>query len=821
MTSQFRGRFVSAVVRPSNGQRTTLFEGVQATLGRLAPHGWATLFADHGLDITAQDLAHALRAPLPGINRRAPGFEDFALEGVRGIEPGIPAQSLVYHALASPSVMTTAAGQKLAAFPTLAEIETIENYVYGVEPPCIEDLRVRADGARLAIVVFALEYRCAAGTVHQRHADLVLSRTGVARVGTGDPLYLGQARGYLPFVDGSNTQIRVLPCRYAAFVAALVCGSKGTHGPLRFLDPGNTQAATSGRVRQDAGLGLASAMAAGVDSGDGKRLFWIPMHKLFSGSDCLLDRSIEVRLAASHTNEKIRRAHLKFLAGGHNGGWSEPDVSQAPFVFHDGIAEFSTAPEDGSWLLVPQPHDHLVAPASYNGAPLTYAVPSLKDPNAPWGPYQSTLNLKAQPSGARAAPEYLHARWMVEPNGTETDLNSRPDLLAVVKAGGYRARHFVDFTGDGWIDVECSELALDLPRRLPAYSLVSTPHFFPFVDQTALMQWTDQSVLPSLLQTLWDAPETNEPQLPQALSDQRIAANLQLTGANFDPDDDTMTAIVGPFGSGRADVTRLLPLNLGRASSLPDGAAGIFAPGWDVSFDRTQESDPGTGILDPGVTFLANYGLGSPFPEDTKLCAALAAFWPAAAPDITRTFSPSRSYATATPLIDEVIGLGSSPPWDGVKGPTLDEAGGYAEYASLAYADYVQTALGSGFDISVIGRTTAAEYIARTLTMALVYTALGVKNHSDKLKYSVLSFRKADPTEAELVAAQDATGRRLDPKFAYRYQVFDHADRGQADPTDFKKIRVKFGTLTVLFADPTLVLMQDDTGGWSAHEVRR
>ena len=54
----------------------------------------------------------------------------------------------------------------------------------------------------------------------------------------------------------------------------------------------------------------------------------------------------------------------------------------------------------------------------------------------------------------------------------------------------------------------------------------------------------------------------------------------------------------------------------------------MFAPGWDISVDGRAG----------GPEHLAAYGLGSPFPEDSKLCAALSAFWPAVAPDAARTF---------------------------------------------------------------------------------------------------------------------------------------------------------------------------------------
>jgi hypothetical protein len=79
----------------------TLIDDVQAVCRRLAPHGWAGLLAQHGLDITALNLAEELTRELPDIRRDLPGFEDFAMEGRRGIEPGRPARSLLFHALAS------------------------------------------------------------------------------------------------------------------------------------------------------------------------------------------------------------------------------------------------------------------------------------------------------------------------------------------------------------------------------------------------------------------------------------------------------------------------------------------------------------------------------------------------------------------------------------------------------------------------------------------------------------------------------------------------------------------------------------------------
>ena len=82
-----------------------LLDDVASACRRLAPAGWGELLAAHGLDLEAADPGAELLRELPGIDRGRPGFEDFAPEGRRGLEPGVPARSLLYHALASPGVL--------------------------------------------------------------------------------------------------------------------------------------------------------------------------------------------------------------------------------------------------------------------------------------------------------------------------------------------------------------------------------------------------------------------------------------------------------------------------------------------------------------------------------------------------------------------------------------------------------------------------------------------------------------------------------------------------------------------------------------------
>lgn len=112
----------------------SLLNAVERACTRLAPFGWRDLLLLHGLDITSGTLREELAQPLQ-INRTLAGFEDFSVSAMRGIEPGRPADSLLFHAFASPNVSTDIRGEALTEFPTVAEIEQVLNYVYGAAPP--------------------------------------------------------------------------------------------------------------------------------------------------------------------------------------------------------------------------------------------------------------------------------------------------------------------------------------------------------------------------------------------------------------------------------------------------------------------------------------------------------------------------------------------------------------------------------------------------------------------------------------------------------------------------------------------------------------
>ncbi|MDT4965739.1 MAG: hypothetical protein QOJ64_476 [Acidobacteriota bacterium] len=735
-----------------------LIDEVKAMCDRLAPHGWAELFKEHELDITAADLKAELARSLPMIKRGVKGFEDFALEGKRGIEPGHPARSLLYHGFASPEVQRRLDGTELKKYPTLAELDILENYVFGVEPPSLDDLRARAGDAPLAICVFALEYRPASQTCHRKHADLVFSRTGVARVGTSRPLYDAKRRGFLPFVDGEPFAIRVSPVRYSAYLAVQKPGDAASFCPMRF----------------DAGF-------ADDEISDQDRMFWLPIHKLFSGTECLRDfpQGLQVNLSAQHFNEKIKRIHIELAKQGFDTGAHASDLDKDPFSFKRGIAEWSTDSRFGPWLLVPVVHSRLVEPAAFKGKPLTFNVPADHDT------FSSSFMISGKENSSRHAPEFVHVRHRINPKGKQVDLNDERDVEEIVQAGGYKALHYVDYTGDGWINASCPPLTdpgSDLSGPLPAYSLVTAPDFFPTCDQRELMEWSED-LPPALLEDIWSTP-------PIVLSDQRLAANLQLPDSPFDKDDKTLTTIVSLFGEISQHATNAKPTESLRHSPLPDDSAGVFAPGWDVSRDE----------LPDGTMHFAAYGLGSPFPEDAKLCAALSTFWPAAAPDANRTFVDPEliPITTVSPLTDEEIGQIGEIPWDGIPGPKIVTSGStkFVEYSSLAHADYVQSALDNKFSLALTSHIGPEEYERRVLAMALAYKAVRKK----KSDWLLISFQRVTPGDTEFQQAQQQAKATL-PGRPYRFEMCSTGELQEA-PNNFRRRRIKVTNRRTLFVDP-------------------
>jgi hypothetical protein len=774
---------MAAIMRSTSSRRKVnshLLKQVRAVLNRLERHGWKELFEKHGLDITAKDLAKELSRELSGIDRTAPGFEDFALDGRRAIEPGNPALSLLYHAFASPRVTVRADNSDLTAFPALAELEVIENYVFGVNPPSISDLEERFAPAPLAIAVFATEYRNAPDTVHNKNADMCYSRVGIARVGNAEHYYDDRRREFISTDPLDPHKIRVLPARYTAYIAVQLKGSRDSFGPMQ----------TWGT--------------------DASRDFWVPVHKLFSGRECIRGANLKVILRAHHVNEKIRRIHLALKADNFDSGWQEPDIDKEPFIFTKGIAELSSRTTQGQGILIPVPHPRLIEPAKYRGRTLTFKVP----------PGYAATNNPASGSTLHVAngtgPELVYVRRKIENDGQEVDLNSKEDVIGEVDRGNYQAVHYLDFTGDGWIEAICRGMGRQL-KRVAAYSVVGAPDFFPRCNQRELIDWA-----------MREFPEEHDRlylwyHQPYPLSNTRLPGNLKLQGASFDSQDQSATAIVSLPMRGPTTVRDWSMFRVYRQSFLPDSAAGDFGPGWEVGLDETATP-----------IHLASYRLSSPFPEDLKICAAMSSYWPAVVPDSSNLYEPiptrssvpevgitRHNYAVRIPLTDIESGQAGDLPWDGVKGPRvlLIQEGGttFAERVKIEYGDYVVSALENSFSIALTSKLDFEEYSRRVKVLDRAYRQFDPPKGEGRSSFQVLSFHPASTDEPELVAAQNQTQVTLDGReFLYRLELYAPQSL-QPSPNDFRKYRVQVNYRATVYVDPTRILYQDEGHAW---EVR-
>jgi hypothetical protein len=794
--------------------KSPLIERVAAVCNRLSSHGWRQLLleASNGeLDIASADLRAELGKPLGRINRDVPGFAEFATAGARGIEPGNPAASLLYHALASPDVVEDGAGQMLAAFPTPAEIEAVEDYVYGASPPSLSELRQRAGDRPLGLVVFALDYRRAGDSVHGRHADLCFARTGVARMGTVGPLYDARSRSFDPLDAADPFAFRTVPQRFAAFIAMLAEGNRHSHGPRDFVPE------------------------------DEENVFWVPLHKLFDGAECLAGLDLNLDLQSHLRNEKLKRFHRYLAIEGYQSDWTGADLEQFPFVIQDDrIGSLSWRAEFGHGVLEPRPSS-FAERARYRGEWLGFTVPSdfISEPGVLYfssgqilpGEVETepTYFTGVAPNTDRPAPEYINVRHRLLEDGTLENLGRRPDMMEVLLEGGYRAQHFIDFAGDGWIEAACPQIAGEIDRRVPAYCLVSPPDFFPLVSQRDLMEWWRNEVPKPIRRALWAVP-------PLALSQRRIAANITLP-AGFSIYDTGVTAIVSHPSA--ADAVQPLSPPTGRYSGLPDHSPGLFDPGWDAS-QSIHFGDPDM----PLQQFLQSYGLGTPFVEDIKLCAALGSYWPAVAPDSTRSFTPHKRgpgflypWPTIVPLTDEEIGSapladGSYLPWDGVRGPRLAEMEGrrVAIYPDIMRVDYLVTL--DRITAALLARVDLPETKARVLAMSAVYWSLGIRDpemlagYGDdpddagviqilkaKADWAVLSFRKVGDDDPELSAAEQATGGALSGEPRYRFHLY-RPGAESPHPSDLDLVVLGMDEEAVAFVGEGQVLLRRGDGAW-------
>ena len=798
-----------------------LIDGVADACRRLAPFGWRQMLMDATggeLDIAAADLRRELGKPLAHIDRTFPGFGDFANAATRAIAPGRPDRSMLYHAFASPTVVADRKGVDLRGFPTLAEIDALENYVYGVEPPTLDALQARVNAMapalqggerrrKLGLVVYALQYRNTPMSVHGRHAELCFARSGVARLGTIEPLYDARARNFTSLDPAQPFEFRVVPRRFAVYLAAEFKGRSG-FGPQDPLPD------------------------------DDKLKFWAPIHKLFSGPECIAGLNLQVGLERGLRNDELAQLHRYLEHAGLKNNWSGEDLEQFPFTIKDEfIGSMSTRPDFGDGVLEPRPSP-LATVAQYKGRLLTFPVDGSYTSN----PDNMQLSsMQILPGGAptdnprytdedagqttqRAAPQFTNIRHRLLPNGEIDNLNLRPDMNEIMNKGGYQTLNYIDAVGDGWIAPICPQLEGLLDAKLPAYCMVGLPDFFPKVTQRELMVWWRDKVPATIRKALWAIQ-------PLALSQTRIAGNITLP-VGFSIEDNTITAIVSQPTEGEGPVQSPNgPWSIEKVG-LPDGGIGLYDPGWDTSqgiYYRSPDL--------PLQKFLAGYGLGSPFIEDAKICAAFGAYWPGVAPDSTRQYAPDKKiggvvypYPTIAPLTDEEIGSaplesGQFMPWDGVRGPRPATFQGrqVAAYVDVTRVDYID--LIGTMTAALTSRIDTDEYLARILAMEAVYWGLGIhdpditpwnKVVEEKAAWAVLSFRTAKAEDS--AAAEQATGVKLAGPRRYFFHVYRWG-KVTKDPEDMRVVFVDMLEQAIAYVSGNTVLMQRDGGAWTVDQT--
>lgn len=725
-----------------------LIDQLQTLCQRLSGEGWQALLQSvAGLNInqpSAGELATELARPLDPINRTLPGFEDFNPAGKRGITPGNPSASLLYHALASPGVQ-----RKTLTYPTLADLDLVENYIFAKKNAELDTYRILADGRPLGVVTFAYDYRPASETVQGAYADWVLSRTGVQRVGNQSPAYVPAVRAFVPWKEGdSPSTVRVMPARYAAFLAVKLQGNDTLLGQFGPLDKGMI-----GRVLRNQTLFRMLPGPHQEAPKDDEIEFWVPLHKLFPGDECLIDfsggDSLTVDFEVEHRNMKLQRQWRQLASVGYPLDLETYDVNDVPFIRDEELATRSTTATDGPCLVVPTPHTAFNAQAKVNGTsdPLPFPVKRgydafVKDitgDDEAYGWFWTSFYIPTE-GDAHRAPEYVNVRGKLTSTGV-VDLNAtQADLADYLETHAFDAESFEDYSADGWVYPEIPQLmsAIDPPDFVSAYSLVTAPAFFPYVRQRELMEWSvDRFADPS---TEW-AKVWNV--LPVALCHDRIAPNVELQNSGFEIEDVSVSAIVSllaPAAPVLQTASAVRPL---RTSFLPDAAAGTYAPGWETSYDRDPMGEP----------FLAAYGLGSPFAEDAMICSALGTFWPGPAPDTSRLF-PAMSYRTEAPLTDTEVGVpNATTSWDGVPAPIFDDDGVSILFMNPDYVDYTRDAT---LRVQPFMAIDTKEFTGRVTSMYNALSAVGVKPNKetvvayrrDALAWRVLLFRRIEPSDS-------------------------------------------------------------------------
>lgn len=754
------------------------------TLEWLANNGWLRMLAD----VAGVPEIAAIRAPGDGpvltqgftpsqlsLIKSKAGFSDFG--GNALLVPGKPAMSLLYFALANPRVLLPDEGRPdHAKYPGLGQIESVENYIYALAPAIALDLK------RHVLAVFAYEFRLKEKTPHNAHADMVYARTGISRVGSDPAVWNPVERRYTNAVANAGTkqQSAVVPARYGLFLAEAVTHEQNAAEFGRIgCPPKEYEAVFLLPVRKiidgDALLGGASLSFAETHRDEKLARLFDALHRR--------DRNMRMPAPFELTRAPFYRQNASTTRG-------DSRLKQHNLAENEDLVNLARA--GSSVLLIPRPGP-LVRPAVQNFASGPERARFVVPPGTA-GDYgnrfYSTLYLADKPRkeeideilsasalkhnglhltphrAPKNGPEFVNIRHQYSANDKITHLGPGvPGWETTIAKGGYEAALFLDGLCDGCVQAELLHVqpSIDVhswkvlsEHILPAFSIVSAPDFFSQVDPIDLdVAELDLGYVEGGTEVVSGARVRANPfhKLPGGSDDAFPFTSLrgdepsETEHIEFDSSL-TITAVISASAAGAEQHDFCMndprdPHQAPSTNTLPDASSNVFAPGWDITYSTVSEPAGTLPHRDKKQTFYyASFGLGSPFPEDMKLCAAANGMWASLSPDAARTFygrlEPIRltrhkkdkgRNSTVLPLLDTEIGQHAASPaphetrgWDGEQGPFLAVSNCtphrlQVNYTDISRSDYVVNACNAKMNMQSLQTLSVGESRQRMYSM--------------------------------------------------------------------------------------------------------
>jgi hypothetical protein len=166
-------------------------------------------------------------------------------------------------------------------------------------------------------------------------------------------------------------------------------------------------------------------------------------------------------------------------------------------------------------------------------------------------------------------------------------------------------------------------------------------------------------------------------------------------------------------------------------------------------------------------------------------------------------------------------------PWDGVRGPKLQQIGNrtVAAYTDIERVDYID--LPGTMTAALTSRVDSEEYKTRTLAMQAVYWAVGIHDpdfahYGDKAvpkillakaSWAVLSFKQVPAGDPDLRVAEQQAGVSLGGSKLYFFHIFKWGDQSP-DPGNLRTVFVEVGEQVLAFVSGPTVLIKREGGTW-------